>query len=221
MKILFFDIETTGLPSHETQNGNVAENFEQWPRIWQISALMVGPDNPASDPLLWANHYIKPPAEMGKEWIVDDGNPIAVRHEMVECYGIAPAESFPIISRAMHLADLIVCHNLAFDSRVFESECYRLIADGHVCQLPPKKSEGKPKLCTMTTSTKFCAIPKKEGKGLKWPSLQELHEVLFKEQYKGAHDALSDVRATARCFWELVRLGVIDLEKAVNTEPKN
>lgn len=216
MKILFFDLETTGLPSRETQNGNVAENFEQWPRIWQVAWRMDVRDENGEIESFMDGQYIKC---LDGDWVADKTNPVPISHEQCR-NGRNGCDMFPFVSNLMHDADLIVCHNLAFDSRVFESECYRLIADGHICQLPPKKSEGKPKICTMTTSTKFCAIPKKEGKGLKWPTLQELHEVLFKGRYPDAHDALADVRATSRCFWELVQLGVIDLDKAVNPEPK-
>jgi hypothetical protein len=39
----------------------------------------------------------------------------------------------------------------------------------------------------------------------------ELHRKLFGCDFEGAHDASFDVAATAKCFWELVRLGVIKI----------
>lgn len=61
----------------------------------------------------------------------------------------------------------------------------------------------------MESSTNFCAIP--SNWGLKWPTLTELHTKLFKEGFDGAHDALDDVKACARSFFELTKMGVIKL----------
>lgn len=211
MKILFFDLETTGLPSPETQKGTVSENYLQWPRIWQISAVVYDYSN--GRVCTWdMSKFIKSYDRL--PWISQDGNPVPIKNDVCMADGLLAHEVFPLISDAMHDADLIVCHNLAFDSRVFESECYRLREMGYDesdFRMPPKKSDGKPKICTMNSSSKHCAIPKANGKGLKWPTLQELHEVLFKKKYHGAHDSRIDVMATIDCFQELVRLGVIDL----------
>jgi len=59
----------------------------------------------------------------------------------------------------------------------------------------------------MQAATNFCEIPGRYG--FKWPSLQELYGKLFDESFDGAHQALVDVRACARCFFELKRIGVL------------
>ncbi|MCP4457898.1 MAG: hypothetical protein GY816_07730 [Cytophagales bacterium] len=43
----------------------------------------------------------------------------------------------------------------------------------------------------------------------KWPSLSELHYKLFRRGFDEAHDAAADIQATAKCFWELRRIGVV------------
>ena len=43
------------------------------------------------------------------------------------------------------------------------------------------------------------------------PSLTLLHKTLFGQGFKGAHDAMADAQASRRCFWELVKQGVIIL----------
>jgi hypothetical protein len=59
----------------------------------------------------------------------------------------------------------------------------------------------------MEASTDFCKI---QGYyGYKWPKLSELHIKLFGEDFDGAHDALADIEATARCFWEMRKLKLI------------
>jgi DNA polymerase III epsilon subunit-like protein len=45
--------------------------------------------------------------------------------------------------------------------------------------------------------------------GHKWPKLSELHQKLFGVTFEEAHDAAVDIEATAKCFWELKRRGII------------
>ena len=59
----------------------------------------------------------------------------------------------------------------------------------------------------MKASTKYCNIPGNYGP--KWPNLTELHTKLFGHGFEEAHNAAADISATAKCFWELKRLGVI------------
>jgi DNA polymerase III epsilon subunit-like protein len=73
----------------------------------------------------------------------------------------------------------------------------------------PKITPARQRVCTMLTSTKFCALPGPYG--TKWPKLAELHRKLFNEDFAEAHNAAADIAATARCFWELRRLGVIQI----------
>ena len=65
----------------------------------------------------------------------------------------------------------------------------------------------KQRRCTMLESTDFCRIPGQYG--FKWPSLDQLHRKLFGAPIGGAHTALADTRACARCFFELKQLNVL------------
>jgi len=51
------------------------------------------------------------------------------------------------------------------------------------------------------------------GGGFKWPTLEELHQKLFSEDFPDAHNAAADVVATARCFLEMIRLQIIPASK--------
>ena len=66
----------------------------------------------------------------------------------------------------------------------------------------------KQRLCTMLSSTQYCQLP--GGYGFKWPTLTELHNILFGRDFEDAHDAAGDINATERCFWRLKELGVIN-----------
>ena len=80
-----------------------------------------------------------------------------------------------------------------FDKKIVGAEMIRL---GMKDELEKKKS-----YCTMQSSIDFCKIPGKYG--YKYPKLQELYKKLFGSEFENAHDAMSDIEATEKCFWEL------------------
>lgn len=96
-------------------------------------------------------------------------------------------------------AEVLVAHNMAFDEKIVGAEFLR--------NNIPDPIAVRPRICTMLGSTDYCRIPGKYGN--KWPKLTELHQVLFGESFDEAHNAAVDISATARCFWELRRRGVL------------
>jgi DNA polymerase III subunit epsilon len=95
----------------------------------------------------------------------------------------------------------IVAHNIDFDYGVAGAEFLRAGFWNHL--------DDRPRVCTMKCSTGLCKIPQKNGRGYKWPKLEELHRFLFDVGFEGAHDARNDVAAGLRCYRELVRRGVL------------
>ena len=96
-------------------------------------------------------------------------------------------------------AACIVCHNVEFDKKIVGAEMIRL---GMRDEVGMKKS-----LCTMLASTNFCRI--RGYYGYKYPKLQELYWKLFGEDFDDAHNAMNDIEATERCFWELKKRGIM------------
>jgi DNA polymerase III epsilon subunit-like protein len=94
---------------------------------------------------------------------------------------------------------LLVAHNMQFDEKILGAE---LLRAGY-----PNVVDAKNRRCTMQAATNYCRLPGPYG--FKWPTLQELHLKLFNESFDGAHRALVDVRACARCYFELKRLKVM------------
>lgn len=97
------------------------------------------------------------------------------------------------------LTKCIVGHNISFDQKVVGAELYRL-------GIPDTISMAK-SLCTMQTGTDYCKIPGYYG--YKWPKLQELHHKLFGCDFDEAHDAMADITATKKCFFEMRKRGLI------------
>lgn len=102
----------------------------------------------------------------------------------------------------------LVAHNVQYDFKVIVREMMRT----HFNTNNLAQFVKMPFRCTMEESTNYCGLPGYYGK-YKWPQLGELHQILFGEKFEGAHNALNDVRATAKCFFELQRLGVMKAAK--------
>ena len=66
--------------------------------------------------------------------------------------------------------------------------------------------DSKDFLCTMKSTIEFCKI--NGFNDYKWPKLQELYYKLFKDTFD-EHNALEDIRATSKCFWELKSRNII------------
>jgi DNA polymerase III epsilon subunit-like protein len=100
-------------------------------------------------------------------------------------------------------ANLIVGHNISFDLNIVGCELYRE-------SMAYNDLLNKKKSCTMKCSADFCAIPSNSPYGgYKWPKLEELYRKLFGYTFDGAHDALADVEATRKCYFELKKKGIL------------
>lgn len=192
MNILFFDCETTGKP--KAYNASY-EDVDNWPRVTQLAWMLcdeAGNIISQRQSLIYPKGWEIPKEQffidnnMSTERCIEEGNPIL--GELILFLG------------AKNNADVLAAHNLSFDHRTVWAEFIR-------AGIEPKK--GMEKICTMMKSTKYCNLP--GTRGPKWPKLEELHQVLFKKDFDGAHDAMADVIALKDCFFELVKLGVIVL----------
>jgi DNA polymerase III epsilon subunit-like protein len=100
-----------------------------------------------------------------------------------------------------HKPSLYVGHNVAFDRPIVINEYARLSEQENLSSMRT--------YCTMKSTTHVCCIPNASRGGYKWPKLAELHRHLFGRVHGQAHDAEGDVRACARCFFELQARGLV------------
>ena len=97
----------------------------------------------------------------------------------------------------------IVAHNIKFDNQLIAIE-HELLFGKPVTRFDVDGPQIE--FCTMEAMTDICKLPfaatsrQSFGKEYKWPTLQEAHQHAFGYQFEGAHDALADVRATARLY---------------------
>jgi DNA polymerase III subunit alpha len=194
---LIFDTETTGLPRNKTAP---LTDFDNWPRIVQIAWQL----HDTNGQLVEAkNHYIKP-AGFTIPYNAEKQHGIST--QLAEKYGSDLQIVLEDFSAAVEKSTIITGHNLEFDINITGAEYLRCGFKNIL--------KGKHIVDTMIESTEFCKLPGgRGGDKYKYPRLEELHTILFGENFEDAHNAIADVIATARCFLELVRIGVINSEK--------
>lgn len=187
---LFFDTETTGLPNFKNPEKDT-------PRLVQLGAILTENDGTIRRTLgviFRSENYT-----ISKEASDIHG----ITDEVSASYGMARSpEFFWMLSDMFHNADEIVAHNYSFDKIIINGE-FLLAGMG---RLDDTKS-----FCTMLKSTNGCAIPGRFKGKYKWPKLSEAYKILCNKELVGAHDALTDVRATMELYFALKKLD--DLSK--------
>lgn len=178
MNILFFDTETTGLPE---KDHNWEIHYDVFPYIVQIAWIMGDVEN---------EHIIKPeswhiPADAVKIHGINENRAI--------CEGESNVEVLTNFLEDAKKADIIVGHNIYFDTSIIKANLLRLGFD---------KTEISD---AMHKDKRFCTMQKSRKLFGKWPKLIELHEHLFGMDFEDAHTALGDVKATQKCYYELIK----------------
>jgi len=187
---LFFDTETTGIPRNYRAP---VSDLDNWPRLVQLGWLAAGEDG---SEISSAEFIVRPDGFV----IPDDAARVhGISTELALREGAPLAAVLEEIAATIRQASVLVAHNMQFDEKILGAE---LLRSGY-----PNLVESKMRVCTMQSATDFCRLPGRYG--FKWPTLQELHQKLFGESFSGGHSALADVRACARCFFELRRLQVM------------
>ncbi len=190
---LIYDTETTGLPRDWKAPLTDSDN---WPRLVQLA---------------WQLHDVQGKLiSRGNLIVKPDGFTIpytsakihGITTERAEKDGHLLAEVLSEFDRDLAQTTYVVGHNVEFDVNILGAEYHRLAQT-------VEKLTDKLVIDSKNEATDFCAIPGGRGGQFKWPTLTELHQKLFNTGFGEAHDAAYDVDATAKCFFELCRLRVI------------
>lgn len=200
---LFFDTETTGLPKNWKAPATDTDN---WPRVTQLAWQVYDEDGnllrercELIKPEGWTIPTVEELAAEGNKnpHFFEENN---MSTERCEKEGVRLIDILEDFVEQVDGADYLIAHNMKFDEKVIECEMVRM-------KLGFRAEPNK--LCTMQESTTYCRMQPFRYGTYKWPSLLELHEKLFDEGFDGAHDALADVRACARSFFELKKRKVM------------
>lgn len=181
---LFFDCETTGLPPRARMAQLAFVLCDEQGNIITEYASRVKP-----------NGWVIP-----KEKFFIENN---MSTERCEAEGKPVFEVLREFQEALKQCSYKIAHNIAFDKQIVQNE---LILAGIEYRLFQFKKEA----CTMLSSMNYVGARNKNG-GIKWPKLDEMYKKCFNKELENAHDALADVRATAECFFELKKRGIIKI----------
>jgi DNA polymerase III epsilon subunit-like protein len=173
MAKLFFDTETTGKAFMKAPASDTRQ-----PRLVQLAALLVE----GTEEVACLSTIIKPDGfEIPKEASEIHG----ISTEYAKGHGVFITTALQMFSDFAQAADCLVAHNIDFDFLVLSSEYFR-----QGLEFPLKGSL----FCTMKAATPICRLPGPYG--FKWPKLSEAYKIATGQDHIGAHDALTDIRAT-------------------------
>ena len=193
MKIFVFDTETTWFINKKETD------LDLQPKIIQFAWIM------------WELKNWKFTEEKRVDILINPKTPIPYASSEIHHIYDIDIKNAPYIENVIdeiidciNSPDIIIWHNIEYDQDMVKLELKRLNCE--------YKYKPKQVFCTMKSSVDFCAL-EWNGKRFKYPKLWELHKKLFSEYFIWAHDALTDVEATLRCFIELVNNNVIQIEE--------
>lgn len=186
--LLFFDTETTDLPS------KFVGPLENEPHVVQLAAILV--DDAQRE---WAsmNVIIKPDGwTVAESALKAHGITVAI----AERVGIPIVSALSMFVNLAKRASTHVAHNKQFDDKLIDFEMQRI---GRRWEAIPGS------VCTMIEATPIVNLPptaamiRANRNHPKSPKLEECIQHFFGESLDGAHDALVDVRACARLYFHM------------------
>ncbi len=186
---LFFDTETTGLSRNSDHVVQIAWILtDQHGNVVTEKSHVIRPSGYSIPPSAVQIHGIS------TAYALDKGKPLKWVLEQ--------------LTADAALASAAIAHNLSFDLGILQTDYTKASLDFPFHRMT--------QICTMKLSTTWCRIPKLNGSpGFKFPKLEELHYRLFGHSFDNAHDALADTRACMRCYFELIKIGVIAKQQFV------
>lgn len=176
-KSIFIDFETTGL----IPKNPILKKFSKfWPHIVQMAWLIY------EDGVLIEE----------KELIIKPTN-FTIPKKSTKIHGISQNKALKegveanyalaFLLKKIDQTDVIIGHNIRFDLDVLKLECIR--------NKFSSKLQNKKIICTML-----------DNKIFRQPSNGFLYEHLFQTKIENAHNAIFDIKATAKIFFELKRI---------------
>ncbi len=198
--ILFFDTETTGFVDRRMPYDHPSQ-----PGLTQIACVLtdsLGVER-AMCSMLVQSIDRKVSAQAAEKTGITDN--LAME------FGVYPTAALYFWDRLAQMADRIVSHNVAFDRDVLRCMWTRFNPAFRATpsDFDRRHPEGK-WFCTMEAASPIVNLPPTErmiaagfGGKPKAPKLEECIKHFYDEDLAGAHDALVDVRACARVYFEL------------------
>ncbi|RDC63711.1 3'-5' exonuclease [Adhaeribacter pallidiroseus] len=197
--LLFIDTEATGLPKNWNAPFSLAGN---WPHAVQVSWIIYSPEGQL---IKLENHYIH---EADIQITPSAFKVHGITSEYLKQHGESRTKVLTFLANDLaQFQPVVVGHFMKFDALVLGADYYRMGWENPLALLPT--------FCTMEATTAYVRNPR-----VKYLRLGDLYAILFKTTLKQQHNALVDARATAECFFELVKRHDINLQHILQQEIK-
>jgi DNA polymerase-3 subunit alpha len=203
MNVLIFDVETTGLLPKTKDDPQVY--------ITQLSFALYDTKN--NRLIKTYNAFINIPEHVVISEKITQIT--GIDREKLNKDGIDIVEALEVFFDAYSRADVIVAHNLEFDSKIMEIEAARNYERFTNREIAPfivwmfdsiyNKLYDIQMKCSMKMSIDLCNIQKKNSFGTykKYPTLCELYETLFHTKPENLHNSMMDVIVCLRCYLKM------------------
>lgn len=193
---MFIDTETSGLPKNWSAPYSAKNN---WPYAVQVSWIIYTKEGVE---VKVEDHYIK-----NSDFQISSSSQNV--HRISRNFLVANGENRKdvmqlLASDIMHYKPMVLGHFMKFDYHMAGVEFYRSGLENYM--------EQQPLYCTMLATTFMVNNPHR-----KYLRLTDLYTTLFATPIEDQHNALEDARATAACFFELVKKGVVT-DKAIEAQ---
>jgi len=192
MRVLVFDTETTGLPA---KNNPSIYQTHLWPHILQISYILY--DTEKNKVITSEDYLIKIPSNVNIS--AESTNIHGITRQQVDCRGYAMSDALNTFQVCLDNCDFVIAHNIQFDKNILMVEAIR-----HKMKLNFDKPQ---EYCTMKNGVNICKLEKINTFGdkyFKYPTLSELHNVLFNKEPQNLHNAFVDILICLRCFHKMI-----------------
>lgn len=176
---LIFDTETCGLFNKDAKYSDLKE-FDK-SRLISICWFIIKNDNIIEQ----AYHIVKPE---GFTIPLKASNIHGITTENATKNGSSILQVLKLFSESIKRCKNIIGHNINYDYNIMRSELFRFNMLEEL-----KELENKHLICTMEKGKQFMNISK-------YPKLSELYKYLYNEEISNAHNALSDVKHTYKCY---------------------
>ena len=202
---LIFDTETTSKADFKLPASDPTQ-----PDLVQLGMILVDTSN-------WTTEVKVSMLVKLREGVnIDEGAEAThgISKEQCNRFGVNPDTAADIFHDMYRQSDIIVAHNLQFDSLVMKAALHRC-SRKKLAKLMDE-NDGRQRVCTMHESTELVKIPGKYGNDrYKWPTLSEAYSFVTNEELKGGHDALVDAIACKSIFQYLVEKDIVQLNETV------
>lgn len=197
---MVFDTETTGLPLWREPSNHPGQ-----PHLVQFAAILLEDDGTERAAV---SVMVKP-----EGWIIPDGTAAihGITTETATLYGVPENTIVRMFLDMVDRADIVVAaFNESFDWRMMRIAMLRYGMEKSAIET----IEQCKRVCAMKLADQIMQLPPTDKmlaagfKKSKAPNLMEAHQHFIGEPFDKAHDALADVRATARVWHAINELAV-------------